>query len=449
MLTQSSRNGLLSDGTSLDELMTLDGPRSISARVLSDSELFELELERIFDRSWMFVAHESEIPTPGSFVTRQLGSDPVIVSRDHDGEIHVLLNVCTHRGTQVCAADRGCTELFRCPYHGWSYTPSGDLVGILAEKLLFEDGIDKASMGLQQARVDTYHDLIFATWGCEQSLGEFLGPLTFHLDFVFGGSDNGTEVLGPPQRWVIDANWKLLADNFSTDSNHTVMTHRSIIDLGLVQNFEEYNATNVVMLTDPDLGHSISAFKSPLATLPREEAMAALCVFVGLQPGSEAEIERHFSAEQITSAMSVFPGVGSFFPNFGWLKGLFVTQPDRGPDPFFSIRVFLPRSPTKTEMWSWSVVYKDTPAAVRNIAREATVRTFGTSGIIEQDDGEIWGRIQRAVSGVRGRQRRLHYFSHRAEASWWDQAGDAYEGYPTEDNQWNFWRRWRRMLEAP
>jgi PAH dioxygenase large subunit len=266
---------------------------------------------------------------------------------------------------------------------------------------------------------------------------------------VFGGSDNGTRVLGPPQRWVLDANWKLIADNFSTDSSHTVMTHRSIMDLGLVTDFEEFNASGVIMLTDPELAHSITAFKSPLASLPREEALAALCTFVGLQPGSEAEIERNLTPEQVTSAMSTFPGVGSFFPNFGWLKGLFVTEPERGPDPFFSIRVFHPRSPDKTEMWSWAVVYNDTPTEVVDITRQAVARTFGTSGIIEQDDGEIWGRIQRAVSGVRGRRQRLRYFSHRAAESSWDNPGDAYEGYPTEDNQWNFWRRWRRMMEAP
>ena len=79
----------------------------ISARVFADPDVYQLELERVFGRTWLFVAHESEIPRRGDFVTRVMGEDPVIVVRGADGEVRVLLNVCRHRGRKLCGARRG------------------------------------------------------------------------------------------------------------------------------------------------------------------------------------------------------------------------------------------------------------------------------------------------------------------------------------------------------
>src|SRR5579872_5482868 len=97
----------------------------VSARIFADSDIYRREIEQLFPRCWLFVAHESEIPKPGDFVTRQMGGDPVIVSRDSDGQVHVLLNVCRHRGRKVCTEDAGSSSHFRCGYHGWTYDSGG------------------------------------------------------------------------------------------------------------------------------------------------------------------------------------------------------------------------------------------------------------------------------------------------------------------------------------
>src|SRR5438034_11735849 len=86
----------------------------VSLRVLADPELYRLEVERIFGTSWLFVAHESEIPNPGDFVTRWMGEDPVIVVRDSESAIRVLLNVCRHRGRKVCTETSGNAQRFTC-----------------------------------------------------------------------------------------------------------------------------------------------------------------------------------------------------------------------------------------------------------------------------------------------------------------------------------------------
>src|SRR5271155_5494812 len=97
---------ILSDGTSVRELIDLD-KCEVSMRVLNDPEIHRMELKRIWARSWVALGHVSEIPEAGDFVLRRIGQDPVIVTRTRDGDISGLLNVCAHRGMEVCWADEG------------------------------------------------------------------------------------------------------------------------------------------------------------------------------------------------------------------------------------------------------------------------------------------------------------------------------------------------------
>ena len=102
----------------------------IPAHIYNDDEIFALEKERVFGRSWMFLAHESEIPRPGDYVVRRVVDDSFIVSRDESGTVRAMFNMCLHRGMQVCRAEMGNASHFRCPYHGWSYKNDGRLVGL-------------------------------------------------------------------------------------------------------------------------------------------------------------------------------------------------------------------------------------------------------------------------------------------------------------------------------
>ena len=89
----------------------------VPAHVYGDPEIFALERDRLFTRSWVFVAHESEIPDPGDYVVRRVLADSFIVARDEAGVIRVMFNMCLHRGMQVCRAEMGNASHFRCPYH--------------------------------------------------------------------------------------------------------------------------------------------------------------------------------------------------------------------------------------------------------------------------------------------------------------------------------------------
>jgi len=84
-----------------DEIGRLVEPGRVHRRVYTDPDLFELEMERIFGRAWLFVGHASQVPNPGDYITTDLGRQPVIMTRHHDGSVRVLLNRCTHRGAKV------------------------------------------------------------------------------------------------------------------------------------------------------------------------------------------------------------------------------------------------------------------------------------------------------------------------------------------------------------
>src|SRR5258707_306039 len=102
----------------------------IHSAVFTDETIFEAELERIFYRYWVFLAHESEIPAPGDYARKEIGRHSIVVTRGADGEVRAFFNRCRHRGTAVCRYERGNAEFFRCPYHGWTYNNKGGLVGV-------------------------------------------------------------------------------------------------------------------------------------------------------------------------------------------------------------------------------------------------------------------------------------------------------------------------------
>ena len=91
---------------------------TVDRRIFWDQDIYDLEQERIFARSWLFVAHESQLENAGSFLTTYMGEDSVIVARGDDGAINVFLNSCPHRGNKVCFADSGSQRAFTCNYHG-------------------------------------------------------------------------------------------------------------------------------------------------------------------------------------------------------------------------------------------------------------------------------------------------------------------------------------------
>ena len=155
----------------------LDEESKLLAKVYNEPSIFEMEAKKIFQKTWVFLAHESEIPWPGDYVLRRIIDDSFIVARDEDGQIHVLFNMCRHRGMQLCRADAGNTSHFRCPYHGYTYKNTGKLNGVPFQKEAYgPEGLDNDEWAMTPApRVDVYEGMIFA------SLDPDVRPLEEHI----------------------------------------------------------------------------------------------------------------------------------------------------------------------------------------------------------------------------------------------------------------------------
>ncbi|MBV9583581.1 MAG: Rieske 2Fe-2S domain-containing protein, partial [Alphaproteobacteria bacterium] len=120
----------------------------ISREIFVNETIYQEELERVFARAWLFVGHESQIPHPGDFAVAGMGEESVILCRDRAGEVHVFLNSCRHRGMKVCRYDEGNTAVFTCPYHGWSYSTDGRLVGVPFFREAYHSQLDRSQWGL-------------------------------------------------------------------------------------------------------------------------------------------------------------------------------------------------------------------------------------------------------------------------------------------------------------
>ena len=122
-----------------------------------DPQVFRADMETIWYREWLFVGHDCELDRPGAFFTVQVGDYPVILVRDLKGKIRAFHNTCRHRGSRVCAAERGSGVRLVCPYHQWSY----DLDGRLLFARQVADGFDKSAYGLKPVACESVAGYLF------------------------------------------------------------------------------------------------------------------------------------------------------------------------------------------------------------------------------------------------------------------------------------------------
>ena len=104
-----------------------------------DPAIYARELERIFERHWICAGHVSSVPRPGDYLTVRVGAESAIIARGRDGALNAMLNVCRHRGSELCAETSGHVDFFVCPYHAWTYGLDGRLEdAVLRKRRQFE-----------------------------------------------------------------------------------------------------------------------------------------------------------------------------------------------------------------------------------------------------------------------------------------------------------------------
>ena len=195
--------------------------------VYTDDEVFQLEMERLWSRTWIYVGHESQVPNAGDFITVDIAAQPVIMVRHTDGTIRLLLNRCAHKGTKVVYDFAGNTgKTFRCPYHAWTYRTDGTLLNIP-----LKEGYDGAKLpgGLHPVRnVETYRGFVFARLA-DQGLGfrEYFGDSLSSIDNLADRSPEGElEITGGCLRYLHNCNWKMYVENLN-DTMHPMIAHAS------------------------------------------------------------------------------------------------------------------------------------------------------------------------------------------------------------------------------
>ena len=208
-----------------------EGPADfrVHSNVYTDQDVFEQELHDIFENGWVYVAHESEIANPGDYVTRRIGTQPVIVTRGAKNEINVLLNVCRHRANAICREQAGNSFSFRCPYHSWTYANTGELLGV-ADRTRYPKGFGEGLDLLSAAKVGAYQGLIFASLSANvPDLDDHLAGIKHQIDYWADRSLEGSNTLLLPHRYSYSGNWKFQAEN-GVDGYHASFVHESAFD---------------------------------------------------------------------------------------------------------------------------------------------------------------------------------------------------------------------------
>lgn len=421
----------------------LDRDWTVPAEFINNEELHRLERTRLWGRSWVFVAHESEIPAAGDYVTRYIGDSQFIITRDEYGTFRAHFNSCRHRGMMLCRAEAGNTTHYRCPYHGWTYNNRGDLVGMPAAKQAYGDVLDKKAWGLLPApQLAEYKGLIF---GCldpdTMPLADFLGDSTFYLDLLVDRTDGGMEVVGPPQKWIVDANWKIGADNFVGDSYHLLTAHRSLIDIGFFPPDPRF-AMFGEQIALPN-GHGLGLITGP----PGIE----MPPFLGLPEEITTQLQRRLLPEQTAILRNVSIMHGNIFPNLTFGQFMIAKDLCSPPTGFAALRSWRPLGKDQVEVWSWCLRERDASAEFKQETYETYVRAFGSGGHIEQDDIENWRSQTQILGGLFARNQELNYQMGRGILEVdtnWPGPGEAYNLEFAEIASRRFYAEWMKMLAS-
>jgi phenylpropionate dioxygenase-like ring-hydroxylating dioxygenase large terminal subunit len=396
-----------------------------------DPDVFHAEMTAIFGGTWVYVAHESQLPSPNDYVSTWVGPRPVLVTRDGDGALHALVNRCRHRGVILAGAEAGNASRFRCEYHGWTYRNTGDLSGVPYPKG-YGDCLDKTRLGLGRLRAESVHGFIFATLATEiEPLEQHLGPAAAALEEWAGRAPGGRlSIRSGARRVAIEANWKVVWDN-SADGYHPAFTHRSLLE---VANRHRNGLSLSHFSGDPDdLPMRIYNLEQGSSMLDQRPSLSdGVWAHARPVPGTEAAVaaltERYGDEARRWLELAPPGGVNiSVFPNL-LVNGNFVTT-------------LQPTDVGRSLLIERPVTYDDVPPEV-NWLRLRYCEDFVNFG--EPDDVEMFERSQRGFA--------------TAETQWSDLSRGRQDEWTAEDKRGKHvpvsneaplrtsWHRWRDLM---
>jgi len=433
----------------IDELVSLERGE-VDRRIYTDPEIFELEMQTIFARSWLFLCHESQIPEPGDFFQSVMGRDNVLVVRQRDGSIKAMLNTCAHRGNAVCRAEEGNARNFLCTYHGWSYGIDGRLNGVPGFKTFYDGQLDKSRHGLAQvAQVASYKGFVFGTHDASAPpLEEFLGATgRLGLDQIAARGD--MVVVPGIQKFIIDCNWKIAVDNLF-DWYHPQVTHASAFQPGVMGtdapnaaepekiDLSEVNMDSGAALDLPATGISGTKFDQVVVLGEYGHAIGGP---TASSSGSGVFDQTWRTTAQARAALGPVGVEVAGHPNIFPTTWIAVSVQ-------LSLRI--PRDPGHTEIWWFTFVDRNLPRETRDLLVTIASRIFGPGGVLEQDDGENWAQATAQTRGIASRRMKHQLTMGLGRGKIIKEGGlSRIEGLTAEHGQlWTYhsWAQWMKGL---
>lgn len=389
--------------------------------LFTEDEVYVAEQERIFrGQAWSFIALEREIPNPGDFKSTFIGDTPVIVMRDEEGSVNVVVNRCAHRGAKVCRSLRGNVPNLECVYHSWAYNLKGELIGVPFRRGVKGNGgmpksFDMKDHALQTLRVEIINGLVFASFSQTlEGLESYLGPMACNaIRRIF---NRPIEILGD-QRQRIFGNWKLYAEN-TRDPYHASLLHLFHTTFGL------YRVTQTGQ-SKMDESHRHSMLTTQGNSSSAED---------------DAKVygdKRAFNSEFTLQDPSLLEGRPEFDDGVTLvILALFPNLVVQQIANTLAVRQIVTYGPKEFEL-VWTVFgYQDDDAEMQGFRRKQN-NLIGPAGLVSMEDGEAVEIVHDAIQRDQGKCSYMAMGGGRAE--------DA-EHLVTEGPIIGFWEFYRKIM---
>jgi phenylpropionate dioxygenase-like ring-hydroxylating dioxygenase large terminal subunit len=403
-------------------------PELVHGSIYTDPDIYKEELRKIWQRTWVYVGHVSEVPNPHDFIMKSIGPDPVLMTRDKDGNINLLHNRCPHRGNQVCEKHRGNSRTFTCNYHGWTFASDGSLRGYPFPSGYKDDKRKELGLG-KVARVGIYKGFVFGSMSHEgPSLEEHLGGAKQAIDALCRNSPEGEiEVTAGFLQHKVMANWKFVMEN-ETDGYHPAFTHASIFDVADSQIGSLYGDTSTAVTRYFGNGHSEVDLRPEFRQ--RDVPLSWFGTTAEKLPDYVEKMNAAYGERQAREIMIDGTPHIMIFPN------LFIAEIQ-----MFSIQ---PLSVNETVQHVTALQFKGAPDFNRRM-RQQTMGSVGPAGFLLADDAEMYERSHRGVQEKNPEWVYLGRGTHRERT---DEQGYKV-GHATDDLcSRGMWQHYRALMEA-
>lgn len=408
-----------------DELVRED---HVHGSLYTDPAIYQAELQKIWYRTWVYVGHESEVPNANDYVMKSIGPEPILMTRDKSGQIHLLHNRCPHRGNRVCMTEKGNARSFTCPYHGWTFANDGALRGYPFPSGY--EGADRSQLGLGKvARVASHKGFVFGSFAQEgESLLDHLGAAAGAIDALCRNSPEGeVEVTAGYLKHKVKANWKFLVEN-ETDGYHPSFVHASIFEVAQSGIGTLYDSDSTAVSRDFGKGHTENDLRPEFRK--RGVPLSWFGTTPEKLPAYVAQMEAAYGQDKAREIMIDGTPHIMIFPN------LFIAE--------IQLFVLQPLSVDHTVQHVTAIQFKGAPDINRRL-RQQTMGSVGPAGFLLADDAAMYERTQLGVQASnpewlflgRGRHReRLDENGYRI--------GDATDETPSR----GIWRHYKSLMEA-